>query len=140
MLLTTHYMEEADRLCARLAIIDDGRIAASGSPAELKRSIGGDQVTLTLAPTEAGLTGAQDAVIGRLTGIDGVAGIERTADGVRLSVRDAAVVPTVLRQLDGGPTVTRIAVTEPTLEDVFLALTGRTIRHEAADQPLELGW
>jgi ABC-2 type transport system ATP-binding protein len=140
MLLTTHYMEEADRLCARLAIIDDGRIAASGSPAELKRSIGGDQVTLTLAPTEAGLTGTQDAVIGRLTGVDGVAEIERTADGIRLSVRDAAVVPTVLRQLDGGPTVTRIAVTEPTLEDVFLALTGRTIRHEAADQPLELGW
>ena len=66
--------------------------------------------------------------------------IERTVDGVRLSVRDAAVVPTVLRQLDGGPTVTRIAVTEPTLEDVFLALTGRTIRQEAADQPLELGW
>ena len=140
MLLTTHYMEEADRLCARLAIIDDGRIAASGSPAELKRSIGGDQVTLALASPGDSLTSAQDAVTASLAGIDGVASIERTVDGVRLSVRDAAVVPTVLRQLDGGPTVTRIAVTEPTLEDVFLALTGRTIRHEAADQPLELGW
>ena len=152
MLLTTHYMEEADRLCERLAIIDTGRIAVSGTPAELKRSIGGDHVTLTLDGTTSGLAGAedaaterlagaQDAAIDRLAGVDGLAGIERTPDGLRVAVRDAAAVPVLLRRLDGsGPAVTRIVVQEPTLEDVFIATTGRTIRHEAADRPIELGW
>src|SRR3712207_4864377 len=52
MLLTTHYMEEADRLCSRLAIIDNGRIVVDGSPADLKRTVGADTVVLQLEPNE----------------------------------------------------------------------------------------
>jgi ABC-type multidrug transport system ATPase subunit len=84
MLLTTHYMEESDRLCGRLSIIDEGRIAISGDPAALKHGLGDDAVRLQLAPTPGGLTAAQDAVARRLEGFSR-ASLERTDDGVRLA-------------------------------------------------------
>ena len=143
MFLTTHYMEEADRLCSRLAIIDDGRIAVTGSPAELKRSIGADTVTVALG-TEGvdGLGHAQDEVGRLLEGFEPLGGMERTPHGVSLAVADAhAAVPEILRRLDGnGLRVTELSMTEPTLDDVFMRYTGRRIRDEAADRPLELGW
>ena len=143
MFLTTHYMEEADRLCSRLAIIDDGRIAVTGSPAELKRSIGADTVTVALGTDSAdGLGHAQDEVGRLLEGFEPLGGMERTPHGVSLAVADAhAAVPEILRRLDGnGLRVTELSMTEPTLDDVFMRYTGRRIRDEAADRPLELGW
>src|SRR5687767_13089926 len=143
MFLTTHYMEEADRLCRRLAIIDDGKIAVEGTPAELKRAVGSDTVSLTLAAEDAeALEGVRTAVRERLSGLGWVAGIEPTADGVDLSVEDAhRAIPEVLRLLDaGGIRVSGLSMREPSLDDVFLRYTGKRIRLEEADQPLNLGW
>ena len=143
MFLTTHYMEEADRLCGRLAIIDQGRIVASGSPAELKRSISTERVVVRLGVDGVdGLAGAQEAAERSLSGMPAVTGIERTTDGVVLSVGDAeAVIADVLRCLDGGLVrVTGLSTEKPSLDDVFLNVTGRRIRSEAADQPINLGW
>jgi ABC-2 type transport system ATP-binding protein len=143
MFLTTHFMEEADRLCGRLAIIDDGRIAVMGSPAELKRSIGADTVTIALGVDGADELGRAQDDVGRLVeGFASVGGLERTPAGVSLAVTDAhAAVPELLRKLDGnGLRVTALSMAEPTLDDVFMRYTGRRIRDEAADRPLELGW
>ena len=143
MFLTTHYMEEADRLCGRLAIIDQGRIVASGSPAELKRSISTERVLVRLGVDGVdGLAGAQEAAERSVSGMPAVTGIERTTDGVVLSVGDAeAVIADVLRCLDGGLVrVTGLSTEKPSLDDVFLNVTGRRIRSEAADQPINLGW
>jgi ABC-2 type transport system ATP-binding protein len=142
MLLTTHYMEEADRLCGRLAIIDEGRIVVSGSPAELKRSIGADTVTLGLEGSGGSMTEAQDAVVRQLEGFAPLQGFERTEDGLRLAVVGAATaVPDLLRHLDGGGIkVAALSMQHPSLDDVFLRYTGRHIRDEAADRPLNIGW
>ena len=143
MFLTTHYMEEADRLCHRLAIIDHGRIVADGSPRDLKRGIGGDTVALQLAaPGGETLAATQDEVAQILDGADRVSGIERTASGVTLTVADAhAAVPELMRQLDAaGVRILGLSMAQPTLDDVFLRYTGARIRAEEADQPLELGW
>ncbi len=142
MFLTTHYMEEADRLCRRLAIIDHGRIVASGSPAMLKKEIGADTVTLRLeADGEAALAEAQDLVQGRLVGYEPVVGLERSPLGVVVSVSDAeSAIPGLLSRLDGQVRVGGLAMDKPTLDDVFLHFTGRRIRAEDADQPINLGW
>src|SRR5262245_36471107 len=100
MFLTTHYMDEADRLCGRLAIIDRGRIVASGSPADLKREVGSDTVTLRLASDgPETLARQQDAIEARLRDFAPVLGIERTATGLTLSVADAeAAIPGLLHR------------------------------------------
>jgi ABC-2 type transport system ATP-binding protein len=143
MFLTTHYMDEADRLCGRLAIIDHGRIVASGSPDALKRAVGSDTVTLRLASDGAERLAEAQATVERLVeGFEPVLGIERTPDGIRLSVADAeAVIPALLRRLDGSDVaITGLSMDKPSLDDSFLHYTGRRIRTEDADQPIELGW
>jgi ABC-2 type transport system ATP-binding protein len=143
MFLTTHYMEEADRLCRRLAIIDDGKIAVEGTPGELKRSVGADTVSLTLAADGAeALEAARNAVREHLGGLDIVTAVEPTNEGVDLSVPDAhGAIPELLRRLDGvGTRVSGLSMREPSLDDVFLRYTGKRIRLEEADQPLTLGW
>ncbi|HSL98053.1 MAG TPA: ATP-binding cassette domain-containing protein [Candidatus Deferrimicrobiaceae bacterium] len=143
MFLTTHDMEEADRLCSRIAIIDRGRIVVTGSPAELKHSVEADTVELLLAEDRGdGLAHAQDEVARRLAGFEPMRGLERTSNGVRLAVVDAgSALPELFRRLDGdGVTIRGLALSEPTLADVFLRYTGREIRTEAADQAIEFGW
>jgi ABC-2 type transport system ATP-binding protein len=125
--LTTHYLEEADALCDRLAIIDHGRIVAEGTPDQLKRQIAGDIVTLGIAgdPQVAlDLLGNQPFV--RETG---------TEDGaLRLYVdRGETAMPSILRLLDGaGLELRTISLTRPSLDDVFLRQTGRSLREQAA--------
>ena len=125
--LTTHYLEEADALCDRLAIIDHGRIVAEGSPTELKREIAGDVVTI-------GVNGNSERVV-RLLGAQTFvreAGIE---DGmVRLYVdKGEEAVPLVLRLLDAnGLAPSTISLHRPSLDDVFLKKTGRSLRESAA--------
>jgi ABC-2 type transport system ATP-binding protein len=143
MFLTTHYMEEADELCDRISIIDQGRIVVSGTPAELKRSVGADTVELRLASDSGdGVVEAQDIVARRLEGFAPLRSLERTGSGVRLGLVEAGTaIPELFRRLDGdGVTIRGLAMSEPTLADVFLRYTGREIRPEAADQPIELGW
>ncbi len=125
--LTTHYLEEADVLCDRLAIIDQGRIVAEGTPEQLKRQIAGDVVTLGVAgDLQAALELLQDQPFVREAGLE---------DGaIRLYVeRGETAMPAILRHLDGaGLELLTIALTRPSLDDVFLRQTGRSLRETAA--------
>jgi ABC-2 type transport system ATP-binding protein len=144
MFLTTHYMEEADHLCDRLAIVDAGKIAVEGTPAELKRSIGADSVEIALAHRDGAesLAAAQASAVDRLRAIDAVLTVEPSATGVTVAVASAqAAVPMLLRGLDAdGTRVAGLTMREPSLDDVFMRYTGRHIRAEDADRPLDLGW
>ncbi|HVV95383.1 MAG TPA: ATP-binding cassette domain-containing protein [Hyphomicrobiales bacterium] len=125
--LTTHYLEEADALCDRLAIIDHGRIVAEGTSDALKREVAGDVVTLGIA----GLDGRGDQVLGRLRAEPYVREASAAEDGlIRLYVEAGdAAVPQLLRLLDADHLATRtIAMSRPSLDDVFLRKTGRSLR------------
>jgi ABC-2 type transport system ATP-binding protein len=125
--LTTHYLDEADALADRLAIIDRGAIVAAGTADELKRQVAGDVVRI-------GVDGSRDHVIGLVSDLPFVR--EATAeDGlVRLYVDHGEVaVPQLLRVLDGeGLTAESISLHRPSLDDVFLRQTGRSLRDEPA--------
>ncbi len=125
--LTTHYLEEADALCDRLAIIDQGRIVVEGTPEQLKRQIAGDVVTL-------GVIGDQQAALDLLQGLPFVREAERDDNVIRLYVeRGETAMPAILRHLDGvGLELQTIALTRPSLDDVFLRQTGRSLRETAA--------
>jgi ABC-2 type transport system ATP-binding protein len=129
ILLTTHYMEEADQLCHRLAIIDHGRVLALDTPEALKASIGADTfVTVSTAPVEPAV---RQALADRLTSsLTGVTNMEVTDDGLRFGVRGArGVLPAVLAAADeSGATVVDLRAEEPTLETVFIELTGKDLR------------
>lgn len=119
--LTTHHMEEADRLCDRVAIVDGGRVLVCGSPAELKRAAGDTRVTLTVARPAPGLA----ATLRRLPGVTGV---ESLPSGYRISTTggSASLSRIVPAAIDAG--ITDLAVAEPSLEDVFISLTGKELR------------
>jgi len=126
VVLTTHYLDEADRLAARLAIVDRGRIVAEGAPDALKGELRGDAVHLRLRED----TGDRARSV-----IDGLPGVrETTVDGVTVSARaddGAAAVPGMLAALDrAGVPVAAVTVARPSLDDVYLRYTGR--RFEAA--------
>jgi ABC-2 type transport system ATP-binding protein len=129
--LTTHYMEEADRLCDRLAIIDRGRIIAEGSPANLKAQLGGDVVSLTFKGEET----AKERAAALLRNLPFVREVTAAEDGVNVIVEDGgAAVPELLRVLsEASLSVARLALTSPTLDDVFLKHTGHSIRQEELD-------
>jgi ABC-2 type transport system ATP-binding protein len=146
MLLTTHYMEEADRLCSRLAIIDNGQIMVEGAPSELKRAIGADTVVIELeADAEGDGMAHQQAEARRL--LEGMIDADAIAPhpaGLSMAVPNASkTIPSLLRQLDSGSNGLKIAglqMHQPSLDDVFMKHTGRSIREEAADQPLQIYW
>jgi ABC-2 type transport system ATP-binding protein len=140
MLLTTHYMEEADRLCSRLAIIDGGKIVVDGSPVDLKRSLGGDTVVIELPNTNGDLERLRQQVRGLLVGVAGVASVDPHPEGVSMAVPNAsAAVPELFRTLDGGGVpIAGLQMSQPTLDAVFLKYTGRSIREESADQALPI--
>jgi ABC-2 type transport system ATP-binding protein len=123
--LTTHYMDEADSLSDRILIIDNGTIVAEGTPAELKKRVSGDAITLTLR-TETDATQAAQ-LAGKLDGAD-TPGIE--ANVVRLHVLDGGrALPVLLAELTrAGIDAIGVDVNRPTLDDVFLTLTGRSLR------------
>ena len=127
ILLTTHYLEEADALCDRLAIIDHGRIVAEGTPEELKREVAGDVVVVGTTGTTAAAREVLDAreFVRELTEEDGV---------LRLYVdRGETAMPQILRLLDGaGIALSTLSLHRPTLDDVFLRKTGRSLRETAA--------
>ena len=127
--LTTHYLEEADALCDRLAIIDQGRIVAEGTSDELKQAVAGDVVTI-------GVDGSGRRVLAAVDALPFVreASHDDETDLVRLYVdRGELALPQLLRILDGaGLPPTSIALNKPSLDDVFLRQTGRSLREEAA--------
>jgi len=126
--LTTHYLEEADALCDRLAIIDHGKIVAEGSPDELKRQVAGDVVTV-------GVGGHQEEALKLFASQPFVREAGAEDDGtIRLYVdRGETAMPAILRLLDGaGLELQTITLTRPSLDDVFLRQTGRSLREVAA--------
>ena len=125
--LTTHYLDEADALCDRVAIIDYGRIVAEGTPEELKRAIAGDVVTFSVAGDQAR---ALDVVKGQ----DFVREALLENGSVLLYVdRGEVAMPALLRLLDAaGMQLTTVELHRPSLDDVFLRQTGRSLRETAA--------
>ncbi|OLB73566.1 MAG: ABC transporter [Actinobacteria bacterium 13_2_20CM_2_71_6] len=123
--ITTHYLEEADALCDRIAIIDYGQMVAEGTPDELKREVAGDVVTV-------GLNGATPQAAQLLDGQPYVRQLETTDDGLRLYVDAGAIaIPQILRTLDGaGLVLGSMELHRPSLDDVFLTKTGRSLREE----------
>ena len=130
VLLTTHYLEEADRLAARLAIVDRGRVVAEGTPDALKAGLRGDAIHI-----ELGAADGVPAAVSILSGIDGLA--DPIVDGRRVTAQAdhaAARVPTVLSVLEGaGFAVASLTVARPSLDDVYLRHTGRTYRPDAME-------
>ncbi|NJC81191.1 ATP-binding cassette domain-containing protein [Planosporangium mesophilum] len=121
--ITTHYLDEADALCDRIAIMDHGQLVAEGTSAELKREIAGDVVTV-------GLNGATPGAAALLQGESYVNRLETIDNGLRLYVdAGATAIPQILRSLDGaGLALGSIELHRPSLDDVFLAKTGRSLR------------
>jgi ABC-2 type transport system ATP-binding protein len=124
--LTTHYLEEADALCDRLAIIDHGLIVAEGTPDELKRQVAGDVITL-------GVAERQEEALALVTRQAFVREAALEEGALRLYVdRGETAMPQLLRLLDGaGITLTTMAMARPSLDDVFLRQTGRSLREAA---------
>jgi ABC-2 type transport system ATP-binding protein len=125
ILLTTHYMEEADQLCNRVAIMDHGKILALDTPAGLKRSVGADTiVTVNTSGDPASLAEHLSNVI------DGVRRTRLIDGGVELHVTGAEqIVPRVVNAAESGNfDLVDLAVAEPTLETVFINLTGKELR------------
>jgi ABC-2 type transport system ATP-binding protein len=125
--LTTHYLEEADALADRLAIIDQGKIVAEGTSDELKQAVAGDVVTI-------GVNGAGATVLGLVEKLPFVREAGQEDGLVRLYVdRGELAVPQLLRMLDAaGFAPTSITLHKPSLDDVFLRQTGRSLREEPA--------
>ena len=125
--LTTHYLDEADALCDRVAIIDYGKIVAEGTPEELKRAVAGDVVTLSVA-------GDQQRALDLLKDQPFVREAKLDEGSVLLYVdRGEVAMPAILRLLDGaGLTLVTIGLHRPSLDDVFLRQTGRSLRETAA--------
>ena len=124
VLYTTHYMEEAERLCDRVGIIDQGRLVAEGTRRELVARVGErDRIELTAGGDLAGLA----AAAARLEGVD-EAGV--VAGGVHLVARDGRrLLPRLLEAAEhAGAEVTSVELVEPDLEAVFLHLTGKALR------------
>src|SRR3954453_1932955 len=124
ILLTTHYLEEADRLASDLAIVDRGRVVASGSPERLKAELRGDAINVELGFRA---NGAVEAALAPLEGIR-----ELVIEGTSLHARadeGARAVPAVLAALEaGGVDVASVTVARPSLDDVYLRHTGRSFR------------
>jgi ABC-2 type transport system ATP-binding protein len=120
LFLTTHYLEEADRLCDRLAIVDRGVVVAEGSPERLKAEVGADVVTVAVEAGEADAAMAALTGLGALHAEDGAVSLE-TADG-------AGAVVTILERLAAhGIRPSSVTIARPTLDDVFRRYTGATI-------------
>jgi ABC-2 type transport system ATP-binding protein len=117
--LTTQYLEEADELANRVAIIHHGRIEAEGTPTELKRSIGTDLIV-------AEVDGDPASAVAALEAVDGVSGVEVHGRELSLATSDgASVIAGVAVALNGcGVPVTSLTLRTPTLDDVFLSVTG----------------
>jgi daunorubicin resistance ABC transporter ATP-binding subunit len=128
--LTTQYLEEADRLCRQLSIIDHGKLVASGSPSDLKATVGGDTVSLTLkSGADEGLRSKVKEI---LRAVPGVTQVMSSDEGVVAYTKNAGeIIPDIVTALDRNAIrPASLSISSPTLDDVFLRQTGRRIRPE----------
>lgn len=125
ILLTTHYMDEAARLCDRIAIIDHGKVIALGTPKELIASLGADQIIeFTIADSSV----TQESI----ANLPGVTNLKMVDGSYMLSVSQIGItMPALLAELEGqNKKIEKLTTHQATLEDVFVALTGRGLRDE----------
>jgi daunorubicin resistance ABC transporter ATP-binding subunit len=132
ILLTTQYLEEADRLAQRIAVVDRGRIAAQGTAAELKATIGTEVLVVRVADpadTQAAAAGLADLAVGDVPFVDVAAG------EIRLAVGAPSASAEAVRRLDARALpLAAVELHQPSLDDVFLSLTGRRPADEPADR------
>lgn len=123
LFLTTHYLEEADALCDRIAIIDHGKIIVTGTPAELKDSLGGDIITLSIQNL------AQD-ITDLISKVEGVKEVKKENGEYTIkSSNGELTAPLIIEALrKNGHVVTKLSLTKPTLNEVYLQYTGRSMR------------
>ena len=135
VVLTTHYMDEAERLCDRVAIIDQGKIIAQGSPAELIARLGGDHI-VEFALEGAGAAERSEAESFR--GLDSVLAARVENDGYSLTVAEPhRAIPALLDELDRQQRpLARLTTRHVSLEDVFVSLTGRHLRDDETSEGL----
>jgi len=129
IILTTHYMEEADFLCDRIAIMDRGKFVAMDAPGRLKDTLGGDVVSLEIE-------GNADALIEQISSLDWIKNVTRHDINLSLTMdRGERRIPELINVArKNGVDVTCVHLRKPSLEDVFLHFTGKTIREEEASQ------
>jgi ABC-2 type transport system ATP-binding protein len=122
LFMTTHYLEEADALCDRIAIIDHGKIIVTGSSDELKDSLGGDIITIAIKEN-ADVTSV-------IKSVENVKDVRNENGAYRIKAENGEVTaPLIIEALrKRGYTVTRLSLTEPTLNEVYLEYTGRALR------------
>jgi ABC-2 type transport system ATP-binding protein len=127
ILLATNYLDEADRLCDRITIIDEGRAVVSGSPAELKRAVHADVVQVATSTPQR----LREAIAGQ-PWVKEIADVE--SSDVHIYVEDASVaMPALMRlSVEQGIDLARVTYSQPTLDDVFLLHTGRELREQEA--------
>ena len=127
MLITTHYMEEADKLCDRIAIVDHGKLVALGTPTELKNSVAGANVV------EVHFDRETEAWKGRLESLEGVTSVQPESSGFyRVITKSGSKTTMQIVELAAslGETLTSLSVQNTTLDDVFIHYTGRQLRDE----------
>ena len=124
VLLTTHFMEEADRLCSRLAIMDHGKLLALDAPAALKKSVGADTVVRLEVEQDA------EGLVGPMKALDRINDASVVDGSLLVTAREAhGLLPHIIATAeDAGFTVRDAKMTEPTLETVFITLTGKELR------------
>jgi ABC-2 type transport system ATP-binding protein len=125
--LSTQYMDEADKLCDTIAIIDNGKIIVSGTPSELKSSVGGDMIDLTFVSEETARN-AESLLAEKIE----VEDIQIKSNSLHLCTRNGGnIMPELLRSLDAkNLEVQTITFSRPSLDDVFLKYTGRSLRED----------
>jgi ABC-2 type transport system ATP-binding protein len=126
--MTTHYLEEADGLCDRIAIIDHGVIKASGSPSQLKEKVGGDVLTIELA--------SGPDITDFLKGLPGVSDVAKGDQAYRIKLpRIERALPAIVDGITKqGLEIKEISFTKPTLDEVFLEITGKSMRDEESGE------
>ena len=130
ILLTTHYMDEAERLCDRVAVVDQGRIIALGGPRELIATLGGEHV-IEFATDNADASSPPELREDEFLSIPGVSTVRLNGNSMLLTVTEPHVaLPAVLQKIreDGG-NLTHLSIRHASLEDVFVKLTGRRLRN-----------
>lgn len=133
LILTTHYMEEAEALCDRIAFINNGKVVAEGSPEELKRLAGKEMVKLSAIP------GDSKKLMRIAKKISGVKNVTPTEHGVLIEGTGiSSKVPEISREVEkNGESVVEISVSKPSLEDVFLKITGTKLTEVGKVEPAE---
>lgn len=131
LLLTTHYMEEAEALCTRIAFVNSGQIVAEGTPDELKRLVGKEFAEISTVPGEPG------KLVRIIRGIKGVKNATATERGIVVEGDDvSSKLPEISKALrQNGETVVEMSLSKPSLEDVFLKMTGAKLREVGKGGP-----